>query len=81
MIFISFFEHEVIIMADRGISKVVDQKDWDKIVRELVLNIREGKMTEGIEAGIKRCGEILKEKGFAKTTDDVNELRDDLRIN
>jgi putative membrane protein len=81
MIFISFFEHEVIVMADRGISKVVDQKEWDKIVTELVSRIREGKLVDGIEAGIKRCGEILLEKGFHKTADDVNELRDDLRIN
>jgi putative membrane protein len=81
MIFISFFEHEVIVMADRGISKVVDQKEWDKIVGDLVSNIRDGKLVDGIEAGIKRCGAILLEKGFHKTTDDVNELRDDLRIN
>jgi putative membrane protein len=81
MIFISFFEHEVIVMADRGISKVVDQKEWDKIVTDLVVNIRDGKLADGIEAGIKRCGEILLEKGFLKTADDVNELRDDLRIN
>ena len=81
MIFISFFEHEVIVMADRGISKVVEQQEWDKIVKDLVVHIREGKITEGIEAGIKRCGEILLEKGFTKTSDDVNELRDDLRIN
>lgn len=80
MIFISFFEHEVIVMADRGISKVVDQKEWDKIVTELVNHIRDGKLTDGIESGIKRCGEILLEKGFHKTADDVNELRDDLRI-
>jgi putative membrane protein len=80
MIFISFFEHEVIVMADRGISKVVDQKEWDKIVTELVSHIRDGKLIDGIEAGIKRCGEILLEKGFHKTADDVNELRDDLRI-
>ena len=33
-----------------------------------------------IEAAIKRCGEILLEKGFDKTPDDVNELRDELRI-
>jgi putative membrane protein len=81
MIFISFFEHEVIVMADRGISKVVDQQEWDKIVTQLVVNIRDGKLIDGIEAGIKRCGEILLEKGFHKTADDVNELRDDLRIN
>lgn len=80
MIFISFFEHEVIVMADRGISKVVEQKQWDKIVADLVSHIREGKIVEGLEAGIKRCGDILLEKGFHKADDDVNELSDDLRI-
>jgi len=80
MIFISFFEREVIVMADRGISKVVDQKQWDKIVADLIANIRMGKIVEGLEGAIKRCGEILLEKGFLITADDVNELRDDLRI-
>jgi putative membrane protein len=81
MIFISFFEHKVIVMADRGISKVVEQKAWDEIVAELVANIRSDKVVEGMEAGIRKCGEILLEKGFHKTSDDINELRDDLRIN
>lgn len=81
MIFISFFEHEVIVMADRGISKVVNQTEWDKIVGDLIGHIRAGKVVDGIEAGINRCGQILLEKGFNKTADDVNELRDDLRIN
>jgi putative membrane protein len=81
MIFISFFEHEVIVMADRGISKVVEQKEWDKIVNHLTENIRKDKVVEGLEAALKRCGEILLEKGFVKTADDENELRDDLRIN
>ena len=81
MIFISFFEHEVIVMADRGISKVVEQREWDHIVAELISHIRSGRIVDGIEAGIKRCGQILLEKGFHKTSDDINELRDDLRIN
>jgi putative membrane protein len=81
MIFISFFEHEVIVMADKGISKVVDQREWDMIVGELINNIRSGKVVDGIVAGVNRCGEILLEKGFHKTADDINELRDDLRIN
>ncbi len=80
MIFVSFFEHEVIVMADRGISGVVEQKHWDKIVADLVVHIRNGKIVDGLEAGIKSCGELLLEKGFVKTADDVNELRDDLRI-
>ena len=80
MIFISFFEHEVIIMADRGISKVVDQKVWDKLVDDLTNDIRIGKVVEGLEKSMQKCGEILLENGCNKTTDDVNELRDDLRI-
>lgn len=80
MIFISFFEREVIVMADRGISKVVEQKEWDKIVQGIIQNIKKGKVIEGIESAILRCGEILLEKGFVKTADDVNELRDDLRV-
>ncbi|NOT75198.1 MAG: hypothetical protein HOP08_09740 [Cyclobacteriaceae bacterium] len=80
MIFVSFFEHEVMVMADRGISKVVDQKEWDKIVGNIIEKIRMGKVAEGIEASILKCGDLLLEKGFVKTPDDINELRDDLRI-
>ncbi|MCI0750591.1 MAG: hypothetical protein L0Y35_02020, partial [Flammeovirgaceae bacterium] len=61
-------------------SKVVDQKEWDKLVAGLIDQIRKNKVVDGIEAAIKRCGEILLEKGFVKTADDANELRDDLRV-
>jgi len=80
LIFISFFEHEVIVMADKGISKVVDQKEWDAIVRIMIENIKKGKVTDGIVSAITRCGEILLEKGFVISPDDVNELGDDLRL-
>lgn len=80
MIFVSFFEHEVMVMADRGISKVVDQKEWDQMVQNIIEKIRIGKVTDGMEVAIRRCGEILLERGFIKTPDDINELRDDLRM-
>jgi putative membrane protein len=80
MIFISFFEHEVIVMADRGINQVVEQKQWDQIVQDMIKSIRNGNVVEALETGIKKCGDILLEKGFRKTADDINELRDDLRI-
>ena len=81
MIFISFFEHKVIVIADKGINQVVEQKVWDDLVRSLIQQIRAEKIVDGLETAIKRCGEILLEKGFTKTADDVNELGDDLRIN
>jgi putative membrane protein len=80
MIFISFFEHEVIVMADKGISSVVDKSRWDEIVSDLIGNIRQGDVVNGLEKAIARCGAILFEKGFNKSEDDTNELRDDLRL-
>ena len=80
MIFISFFEKQVLVMADRGISKVVDQKEWDNVVGIILSSIHQGKIVDGLVNAIHRCGEILLEKGFDITPDDVNELRDDLRI-
>src|SRR5688572_19732464 len=80
MIFVSFFEHEVIVMADKGINKIVDQQQWDKIVQDIIKDIRNGRVVEALETGIKQCGDILLEKGFGKTADDINELRDDLRV-
>lgn len=79
MIFISFFEHEVMVLADKGISKVVDQREWDDMVQHIIEQVRLGRITEGMEDAILRCGEILLEKGFLKTDDDINELKDDLR--
>jgi putative membrane protein len=81
MIFISFFEHKVIVIADKGINQVVEQKVWDDTVSGLISSIKDGRMVEGLEHAIKRCGQILLEKGFLKTADDINELGDDLRIN
>jgi putative membrane protein len=80
MIFISFFEHKVIVLADSGISKVVAQQEWDALVANIIQNIRQGKIAEGIAGAIQRCGEILLERGFVIAPDDINELKDDLRF-
>jgi putative membrane protein len=50
-------------------------------VADIVSQIRAGNIIAGLETGIRRCGEILLEKGFHKTAGDENELHDDLRIN
>lgn len=80
LIFVSFFEQEVMVMADKGISKVVDQREWDALVRLVIEGIRKNQLVDGLEAAIKRSGEILLEKGFVRAEDDINELGDDLRF-
>lgn len=80
LIFVSFFEQEVMVMADKGISKVVEQREWDALVRLIIDGIRRNQLVDGLDAAIKRSGEILLKKGFIRAEDDINELGDDLRI-
>ena len=37
-------------MADKGINKVVEQKEWDKMVRGIIESVRKGKIVDGLEA-------------------------------
>lgn len=80
LIFISFLEHEVIVMADSGISSKVDQKEWDDLIRNLTGHIKKGQLLEGLEKAIETCGNILLEKGFTRDANDKNELPDHLRL-
>lgn len=80
MIFISFFEHEVIVIADKGISKVVAQKEWDMMVSHLIKKIKAGDTVGGLEDCIKKCGEILLANNFIISDDDTNELNDEVRL-
>jgi putative membrane protein len=50
------------------------------MVKVIIENVKQGHITDGIVLAIKRCGDLLLEKGFTITPDDVNELRDDLRL-
>lgn len=80
MIFIALFERRVIIKADTGISKVVNQSIWDDLVGDLLNSIKRNKISDGLITAIETCGNILKDNGFHSTPDDKNELSNELRI-
>lgn len=79
MIFIALFEHQVIVRADKGITQVVAQQEWDEIVNQMVQEIKSGQMAEGLIHAIDKCAELLREKGIHAHPDDVNELSNELR--
>jgi len=81
LLFISFEEREVVLMADSGINENVEQLEWDNLVSTLLGRIKNKKTAEGIAEAIKACGELLLSKGFKKTDDDINELPDHLISN
>ncbi|MEZ4886086.1 MAG: hypothetical protein R3E32_15230 [Chitinophagales bacterium] len=79
MIFIAFFEHQVIVKADKGISSVVDYKEWVDVVDLVIDGIKKDKLSEGIIKGIKRCAQILEANEFIVDNKNLDELSNRLR--
>lgn len=79
LLFLSLFEHRVVVLADSGIHALVQPGQWDGIAAEIVAGIRAGRPGEALLAAIRSCGELLERHGVARRADDVNELTDELR--
>lgn len=80
MIFVARFEHQVIVKADRGISEVVPQEEWQEIVDNLIKSIKAKNYTDGMVEAINKCADLLREKGMNARPDDTNELSNSLRM-
>ena len=77
LIFVSEAEHYVEILADRGVSSLVDDGRWEAIVERFVVNVRRKRVAAGFVEAIGECGDILAE-AVPKTGDNPNELSDRL---
>ena len=80
LIFVSLFEHRVEVLADEGISGVVDANAWTGVVDGLVGELRAGRVADGFEQAIASCGSILQKAGVVRAPDDDDELPNDLRV-
>ncbi len=79
LIFISFLERKVEVIADSGIAEKIEQKEWDSIVATIVNGIKSGNFVDSLVEAIEKCGYLL-EKHFPISKDDVNELSDNINI-
>jgi putative membrane protein len=60
LVFVALLEHRVVVLADEGIDRVLDpDESWRQVVDLAVAGLREGRAVEGLEAAVRRCGEIL----------------------
>lgn len=66
LIFVSIFEKKIWILADRGINDKVDPHEWDDIVSNLSLGIKQKKQCEAVITAIAAVGDILSERFPAK---------------
>jgi putative membrane protein len=59
LIFVSEDERYVEIIVDRGISRLVDDSQWQGIVDHFTAQVKAGNTQQGFIDCIERCGELL----------------------
>ncbi|MCR4953668.1 MAG: TPM domain-containing protein [Treponema sp.] len=79
LIFISYLEHQVRIVADEGISSKISQDMWNLIADELAEEIKKGNTATAISNAVNKCGELLAEF-YPITNDKKNELSNEVVI-
>ena len=79
LIYVSYMEKQVRIIADTGISEKISQDLWNLLADELAENIKKGNITVGFTTIIEKCGQLLSEN-FPAKEDNPNELKDGLVI-
>ncbi|MDZ4140096.1 MAG: hypothetical protein U0995_10080 [Erythrobacter sp.] len=77
MIYLSMREHRAEIVADESIAAVVSAEVWGEAMGDMLIEIRKGRIAEGLAAGIGDVGFVLAQH-FPRGADDVNELPDRL---
>lgn len=73
LIYVSVFERQVQVLADKGINDKVDPQVWQKVVAIVSDGIKAGKPAEALCKGVELCGELVEEH-FPVKTDDTDEL-------
>jgi putative membrane protein len=79
LIFISYMEREVRILADTGISSKVEQAEWDRVARELAAGIKADKAGSALIQAVKACGDLLASR-FPARKENPDELPDGLAL-
>ncbi len=75
LIFISVFEHHVVILGDEGINKKIDPGSWEKMVDHIIAGIKNNRQSDAICEVIEEIGGVL-QSHFPIRKDDQNELHD-----
>ncbi|MDE1533285.1 TPM domain-containing protein [Pseudomonas carnis] len=60
LIFVSEAERYVEILVDEGISKRLDDSNWDAIVQAFTQQVKQGQTLAGFIACVEACGELFK---------------------
>lgn len=79
LIFVTLFEHQVVLLPDDGIGERVEARAWGAISEELAQGIRSGAPARALIRAVEQCADLLREHGVAPT-DSTDELSNEPRF-
>lgn len=79
LFFLSLEDHHFVVLGDWGIHEKVKDEFWHAIRNRVLDHFNQGEFIEGLEAGIRKCGEKLSAY-FPRQSDDQNELDDNISL-
>ena len=77
LIYLSMAERRAEIIGDEAITKVTTPETWGEAMAALLVEVKQGRIGDGIVAAIEQVGVVLAEH-FPRTDADVNEIPDKL---
>ena len=77
LIYLSMREHRAEIVADEPIAEKVPAEVWGEAMADMLVEIKQGRIAEGMAAGVRDVGRVLSEH-FPRHEDDQNEFPDRL---
>jgi putative membrane protein len=77
LIYLSMAERRAEIIGDSAITSATNPETWGEAMAALLVDVREGRVADGIVAAIDQVGTVLAEH-FPRSADDINEIPDKL---
>lgn len=73
LLFVSLFEHRVLVLGDEGIDAKVDAHLWEEACDAVLAGVRRGALADGLRDGLRLVGDVLEEH-FPWTEGDRDEV-------
>jgi putative membrane protein len=77
LIYLSMAERRAEIIGDSAITSATNPETWGEAMAALLVDVREGRVADGIVAAIDQVGTVLAEH-FPRSAHDINEIPDKL---
>lgn len=74
LLLVSLFEHEVVVLAERGVRDRIGPAGLDAVVAAVTAALRRGQLKEALLAGLARLEEALAESGFRAQPGEPDEV-------